>query len=170
MMKSFFFLAMIFLLSTFLVAQNCPKGEERIESLNLSYEQEILEITNIERHKYGLKPLKLDESLTYSARYHAKDMATEDYFEHDSYDRKNGRLKKSCSIFDRIEAFANYGYLAENISAGKTSPEEVVKGWMNSEGHRKNVLNKNMTYLGVGYYYYEYSKYGHYWVQNFGGD
>lgn len=169
-MKSFFILTIIFIFSSSIVAQDCPKGKERIASLNGSLEQEILEMTNLERTKYGLEPLKRDESLTYSARYHAKDMATEDYFEHDSYDRKNGRLKKSCSIFNRIEAFANYGYLAENISAGKTNPEEVVKGWMNSEGHRKNILDKNMTFLGIGYYYFEDSKYGHYWVQNFGGD
>jgi len=164
------FIFILFISSISLMAQNCPTGEERIESVNAVFEKGILHFTNIEREKHGLSSLILVEALNYSARYHAKDMATEDYFEHDSYDRKNGRLRKSCSIFERIESFANYGYLAENISAGKTQPEEVVKGWMKSEGHRKNILNKDMSYLGVAYYYSEDSKYHHYWVQNFGGD
>lgn len=164
-------ITIVFLLfSISLMAQNSPTGEERIESIHTVFEKEILDYTNIERKKHGLVPLKLDNSLSYAARYHAKDMATENYFEHDSYDRRNGRLKKSCTIFDRIEAFANYGYLAENISAGKTDPEDVVRGWMKSEGHRKNILNKNMTLLGVGYYESEDSEYTHYWVQNFGGE
>lgn len=153
-----------------LQAQNCPTGEERIESIDSSFEKEILELTNKERAKHGLQPLRWDESLSFAARYHAQDMATENYFEHDSYDRKNGRLRKSCTIFNRIEAFANYGYLAENISAGKTDPADVVKGWMDSEGHRKNILNKDMTLLGVGYYEGDDSKYTSYWVQNFGGE
>lgn len=96
-------------------------------------------------------------------------MALDDYFDHDSKDRKNGRLKKACDIFDRIGAFVNYNYLAENISAGQMTPEEVVKAWMKSPGHKKNILNKEMTLLGVGFFENEDSKYRVYWVQNFGG-
>ena len=169
-MKSFSLLSISFLFAFQLFAQKCPTGEERIESMNSSFEQEVLKLTNKVRKKKGLKSLKWDETLSYSARYHAKDMGEDDYFEHDSYDRKGKRLVKSCAIFDRIESFIRYPFLAENISAGRTSPEEVVKAWMKSPGHKKNILDRNMTRLGVGYYYVEGSEYGHYWVQNFGGE
>lgn len=162
---------MIILFSTtILLAQDCPTGEERIESIHASFEKEVLRLTNKERQKRGLSALKLDEKLAYAARYHAKDMAMENYFEHDSYDRKKNRLRKSCNIFERIGAFANYNYLAENISAGQLTPEEVLKAWMKSPGHKKNILNKDMTLLGVGFYENEDSEYGVYWVQNFGGN
>lgn len=163
-------LLILLLLTGNLQAQNCPTGEERIQSTDSSFEKEIVALSNKERKKHGLAPLKWDESLAYAARYHAQDMATKNYFEHDSYDRSNGSLRKSCTIFERIEAFATYGYLAENISAGKTDPKEVVAGWMNSPGHRKNILNKNMTLLGVGYFEGDDSDYTYYWVQNFGGE
>lgn len=159
----------ILLSSSILFAQNCPTGEERIGSINQSFEKEVLKLTNKERKKRRLSSLKYDERLAYAARYHAKDMAEEDYFDHNSHDRKNKRLKKSCDIFDRIGAFANYNYLAENISAGQITPEDVVKAWMKSPGHKKNILNKEMTLLGVGFYKNEDSEYKVYWVQNFGG-
>ncbi len=169
-MKVIYLTIIILLSSTVIYAQNCPTGEERIESTNSLFEKEVLRLTNKERKKRKLSPLKYDEKLTYAARYHAKDMAKENYFDHDSHDRKNKRLKKSCDIFERIGAFANYNYLAENISAGQQTPDEVVKAWMKSPGHKKNILNKNMTLLGVGFYENKDSEYGIYWVQNFGGN
>jgi uncharacterized protein YkwD len=164
------YLVLFFWIPLFSFSQNCPTGEERIESIQNNFEKQVLLLTNVEREKRGLKPLEWDGTLAYAARYHAKDMAIDNYFDHDSYDRKGKILRKSCSIFDRIEAFIEYPYLAENISAGRTGPEEVVKAWMKSTGHRKNILDKNMARMGVGYYYSEDSEYGHYWVQNFGGD
>lgn len=169
-MKAFAITLIILFSSTLIFAQNYPTGMERIESINSTFEKEVLRLTNKERKKKRLKPLKWDESLAFAARYHAYDMAMEDYFEHDSYDRSNGRLRKSCRIFDRIEAFANYSYLAENISAGQLTPEDVLKAWMKSSGHKKNILKEEMTLLGVGYYENEDSEYGVYWVQNFGGE
>ena len=169
-MKAIQIILAILLSSSMIFAQNCPTGGERIESIHSSFEKEVLRLTNEERKKRRLGPLKYDEKLAYAARYHAKDMAVENYFDHHSKDRINGRLKKSCDIFDRIEAFANYNYLAENISAGQKTPEDVLKAWMKSPGHKKNILNKEMTLLGVGYYENEDSEYGVYWVQNFGGE
>jgi len=160
----------LLLIPHLILAQKCPTGEERVAVVNSTFEKEVLLLTNKERKKKGLKPLEWDETLAYSARYHAKDMAIDNYFDHDSFDRKGKRLVKVCGIFERIESFINYPYLAENISAGRLTPEEVVKAWMKSTGHRKNILNKNMTRLGVGYYYKEDAEYGHYWVQNFGGE
>ncbi len=164
------YLILFLWLPLFSFGQKCPTGEERIKSIQSEFESEVLRLTNNEREKMGLKPLEWDETLAYAARYHAKDMSVDDYFDHDSHDRKGRALRKSCSIFERIKAFVSYPYLAENISAGRTIPEEVVEAWMKSTGHKKNILDKNMTRLGVGYYYNEDAKYGHYWVQNFGGE
>ena len=77
-----------------------------------------------------------------------------------SHTRPNG-----SSCFTAVRS--SYGYIGENIAAGQRSPEEVVESWMNSEGHRKNILNKNFRNLGVGYVNVENSEYGHYWVQLF---
>jgi len=164
------YILILLLIPHLILAQKCPTGEERVAVVNSAFEKEVLVLTNKERKKRGLKPLEWDKTLAYSARYHAKDMAIDNYFDHDSFDRKGKRLVKVCGIFERIESFINYPYLAENISAGRLTPEEVVKAWMKSTGHRKNILNKNMTRLGVGYYYKEDAEYGHYWVQNFGGE
>jgi len=164
------YIIILFLLPQVLHAQKCPTGKERIETVRPSFEKEVLKLTNKERKKRGLKPLKWNETLAFAARYHAKDMAVDDYFDHNSYNRVGKKLVETCTIFDRIESFINYPYLAENISAGRLTPEEVVKAWMKSTGHRKNILNKNMTQLGVGYYFKEDAEYGHYWVQNFGGE
>ena len=60
-----------------------------------------------------------------------------------------------------------YGHLGENIAAGYKTPQEVVDGWMNSEGHRKNILNPAFTKIGVGYLYTGKDM-AHYWVQMFG--
>lgn len=119
------------------------------------YVTKVIELTNVERAKYNLKPLKLSDSLCKSAQEHADDMYTNNYFSHVSQD---GR-----TMSDRIEKYtSSYGYKGENIALGYSTPEEVVKGWVNSEGHRANLLNKNYTDIGVGYN-------NGYWVQNFGG-
>ncbi len=59
--------------------------------------------------------------------------------------------------------------MGENIAAGQGSAAQVVNGWMESEGHCKNIMNGNYSNLGVGYYLAPSSQYDHYWVQNFGG-
>ncbi len=147
-----------------------PTGEEQVESSNEKFEQRVLELVNAERKKKRLKPLQMDENLQSAARYHAKDMAEEDYFDHDSYDRKGKRLVKVCETFDRIEKFApDFSASAENISAGDATAEEVMKSWMNSPGHKKNILNPKYTHIGIGYY--KGTKgYRHYWAQNFGAE
>ncbi|MFP3338704.1 CAP domain-containing protein, partial [Micrococcus sp. SIMBA_131] len=64
------------------------------------------------------------------------------------------------------ESFSvSYRSAGENIAAGQATPEEVVKAWMNSEGHRKNILNPGYTEIGVGYI--SGGSYGHYWTQMF---
>jgi uncharacterized protein YkwD len=170
-MKSTIFFLLLFLLASIMQAQNCATGNERYSAFNQKFEDEVLRLTNIERKKRGLKPLHWDQQLAYASRYHAKQMAIENYFDHGSYVRdKRGKLVLICQTFERIEKFANYSYLAENIYAGTINPKDVVDTWMHSSGHRRNILNKNMTKIGVGYYRIDNSDYKYYWVQDFGGE
>ncbi len=70
---------------------------------------------------------------------------------------------------DRVNATGyNYSYLGENIAAGGSTPTDTIKQWMNSQGHRENILNSNYTEIGFGYSHSNSSKYKHYWVQVFG--
>lgn len=116
-------------------------------------ELKVLQLTNAERAKVGCPALKGNAKLARAARKHSKDMAVNDYFSHDSQD---GR-----SPWDRIKAegYANPG--AENIAAGYPTAAAVMKGWMNSPGHKANIVNCKLKALGVG-------EYKNYWTQDFG--
>ena len=132
-----------------------------------SFAHQVLHLTNLERRAQSLPPLKGESHLDAAAYGHALDMAEGDYFAHDSED---GR-----SPWDRITA-AGYAYstAAENIAAGYATPAEVVTAWMNSAGHRANILGASSRELGVGYAYEADDVYPgpygyhHYWVQDFG--
>jgi uncharacterized protein YkwD len=126
-----------------------------------SYTDEVVRLTNAERAANGCGALSIDATLTKVAQAHSEDMADHDYFSHDSQD---GR-----SPFDRMTA-AGYGFstAAENIAAGQATPAEVVKGWMNSEGHRANILNCALKEIGVGYAVNSSSTFRTYWTQDFG--
>ena len=119
---------------------------------------QILNLVNAERKKQGLQPLTLSEKLTSIANTKAKDMADKNYFSHTS--------PTYGSPFDMLKHFGvSYSYAGENIAAGQRSAEEVMNSWMNSSGHRANILNKNYTQLGVGYT--KGGQYGTEWVQLF---
>jgi len=124
----------------------------------------VLTLTNNERAKAGCRPLQLNSALTKAAEAHASDMVDEHYFAHDSLD---GR-----SPFDRMKAAGfKGGAMAENIAVGYTSAAAVVKGWMNSPGHRQNILNCTYTMIGIGYDSGQVKPdWGNgSWVQDFGG-
>lgn len=108
-------------------------------------------------------PLAYNAPLERAAQGYAADMAAKNYFNHD-HTSADGRT------FDQRVTAAGYAWRAvgENIAAGQTTPEEVVAGWLASEGHCRNVMNPNFRELGVGYAYEAGSSYGHYWVQDFG--
>lgn len=61
------------------------------------------------------------------------------------------------------------GFVGENIAAGQVSPQAVVQDWVESPGHCVNLMNPRYRYIGVGYVHQDGDRYGHYWVQNFGG-
>lgn len=168
------FLGLLLSFSLITVAQDfkgIPTGNEKISSSKESFEQELLTLVNKERAKRHRKPLVLNQSLTNAARYHAMDMAVDSYFDHESKDqRKNGSHKKICSVFDRMNRFVKGGIFAraENIAVGGQSPEQVMRDWMSSKGHRINILDKDTKYIGLAYVYVEGSEWGSYWVQSFG--
>lgn len=118
----------------------------------------ILELVNQERSKAGVPALKLNSKLSQIAFTKAQDMADLRYFSHES--------PTYGSPFQMLQTFGvTYSYAGENIAAGQQSAAEVMKDWMNSSGHRANILNKNYTELGVGYT--SGGQYGTQWVQLF---
>ncbi len=122
-----------------------------------AYEQKVVELTNAERAKNGVAALQLDEDLSKVARTKSSDMKEKGYFDHTS--------PTYGSPFDMMKQFGiSYRSAGENIAMGQRSPEEVVTAWMNSEGHRKNILNASFTHIGVGYV-----ADGNYWTQMFIG-
>lgn len=148
-----------------------PTGNEKVSSSKESFEQKLLTLVNQERAKRRRKPLVLNESLTYAARYHAMDMAVDNYFDHETKDqRNNGSHQKICSVFERMNYFVKNDIFAraENIAVGEQSPEQVMRDWMSSKGHRNNILDKDTKYIGLAYIYVEGSQWGGYWVQSFG--
>ncbi len=127
-------------------------------------ENQVLQLTNNERQKAGCGPLRTNSALARAAEDHAADMVDNHYFDHNSQD---GR-----SPFDRMKtAGFKGGSMAENIAVGYSSAAAVVKGWMNSEGHRKNMLNCSYSMIGIGYDSGQVKPdWGNgSWVQDFGG-
>lgn len=139
-------------------SEQLSKKEQTAESTILSeYELEVVELTNVERQKHGLAPLQIDEALSKVARVKSEDMAKQNYFSHNS--------PTYGSPFDMMKQFGiSYRTAGENIAMGQRSPQEVVNAWMNSEGHRANILNSNFTHIGVGH-----ASNGNYWTQQFIG-
>jgi uncharacterized YkwD family protein len=138
-------------------AAQAPAKQQPAAPSVSAYEQKVVELTNQERAKNGLKPLVLDTELSKVAREKSRDMQSKGYFSHTS--------PTYGSPFDMMKKFGiSYKTAGENIAMGQRSPEEVVKAWMNSEGHRKNILNSNYTHIGVGHI-----AEGNYWTQMFIG-
>lgn len=120
--------------------------------------QQVVNLVNQQREKNGLAPLKLSTSLDNVAQSKAQDMINENYFGHTS--------PKYGSPFNMMSEYGiHYSYAGENIAAGQADPTTVMQDWMNSPGHRANILNKNYTEIGVGVAHG--GSYGTYWVQEF---
>lgn len=170
----YLFLGLLLSFPLITIAQDfkgAPTGNEKISSSKESFEQELLTLVNQERAKRRRAPLVLNEQLIYSARYHAMDMAVDNYFDHETKDqRKNGSHKKICSVFERMNRFVKGSIFAksENIAVGEQSAEQVMRDWMSSKGHRDNIIDKETKYIGLAYIHVEGSEWGSYWVQCFG--
>ena len=125
------------------------------------FESEVIELVNVEREARNLHPLSYNQELTVAARRHSQDMGDQNYFDHTSLDGKK--------FYERItDAGYHYQTCGENIAAGLTTPATVVDGWMNSDGHRANILDPDYCDIGVGYATVGGSQYYHYWTQDFG--
>ncbi|MFI5169027.1 MAG: CAP domain-containing protein [Vicinamibacterales bacterium] len=138
------------------------------EAVRPDFEAEVIRLVNLRRRGAGLAPLKQVESLSSPARWFARDMASDDYFEgHDSYDRRGGRLVRRCSWRTRVRSYEpKWSSLAENIAAGHETPAEVVDGWLHSPRHKANLLGGGYWETGAGFW--AGGSQGFYWVQDFG--
>lgn len=137
-------------------------AESTTDSELAQFQAEVLELTNEEREAAGCEvDLTANADLQTAAQEHAEDMLENNYFDHESQD--------GTTPFERMTA-AGYDWsaAAENIAAGQATPEAVMEAWMNSAGHKANILNCNLTELGVGYAAGSGADYGTYWVQDFG--
>ncbi len=103
---------------------------------------QVLSLTNTERAKAGCGPVKADDRLARAAQLHSEDMSANNYFSHTG---QNG-----SSFVDRAKAQGHPSPGAENIARGQSSAASVMDAWMNSEGHRANILNCSLKSLGVG--------------------
>ena len=123
----------------------------------LAYEEEVIRLVNEIREKNGLKPLTKNWELCRVARYKSQDMVENRYFSHTS--------PTYGSPFQMMKDFGlRYRTAGENIAFGQRTPQEVMNAWMNSDGHRANILNPSFTQIGVGY-----AANGRYWTQMFIG-
>lgn len=120
-----------------------------------SYTQQVVALVNKERAAAGLAPVSALDSLNKVAAAKAADMRSNNYFSHTS--------PTYGSPFDMMSAFGiTYKAAGENIAMGQKTPQEVMTAWMNSPGHKANILSANFNYIGVGFD-------NNYWVQEFIG-
>lgn len=118
-----------------------------------AYANQVVDLVNQERAKAGLSALVIDSKLAQMAMDKAVDMYNNNYFDHNS--------PTYGSPFNMMKTYGiSYTYAGENIAKGQRTPQEVMTAWMNSQGHRENILNANYTKIGVSYYNGE-------WVQEF---
>lgn len=129
--------------------------QKEVDSSISNVEQEVVRLVNVERAKEGLQPLTMDVELQKVAKKKSEDMKAKNYFSHTS--------PTYGSPFDMMKQFGiTYKSAGENIAKGQTSAKQVVDAWMNSAGHRANIMSTSFTHIGVGYV-----AGGHYWTQMF---
>ncbi len=126
-------------------------------SQETSYEDQVTRLTNEARARAGCAPLRVDDRLRSAAHAHSADMAARGYFGHNSPD---GRTP-----WARIRAAGYDAPAAENIARGQQTPQDVTQAWLNSQGHRENMLNCKIKAIGVGVHI---GSGGPWWTQDFG--
>jgi uncharacterized protein YkwD len=129
---------------------------------NNSYTDQVISLVNTERSKAGLGSVSKNGQLTNSAQGYAQYMADANFFAHEG---PNG---STFITRNKDAGYYPYHYLGENIAAGQRTPQEVMTAWMNSSGHRANILKPEYKEIGVGYTSKSGTTYGTYWAQEFG--
>ncbi|KAL8025075.1 putative CAP domain-containing protein [Plasmopara halstedii] len=125
-----------------------------------NYYQQMLDAVNAERAKAGLSALCTNQKLANAAARHSKDMAEHNFMDHIGSD--------GSTLSERItDAGYSWTMVAENIAAGQEDVASVMESWMNSAGHRANILGADYTMFGTSYVFSAQSKYRHYWTQDF---
>jgi len=137
-------------------APTSPTGQAEEGNKDSSqFAEQVLNLVNQERSKAGLGSLSMSEELSKMAMVKAQDMYNNNYFDHNS--------PTHGSPFDMMKEFGiTYNSAGENIAKGQTTPTQVMNEWMNSPGHKANILNSSYTHIGISYYNKE-------WVQEFTG-
>jgi uncharacterized protein YkwD len=138
------------------VLQAAPAGaavSAQYKAYRAELREDVVRLTNAARKEAGCKPLKVSLRLTKAAQLHANDMNRRNYFSHTSRDGRQW--------WERITATGWDSPGAENIAYGQPTPTRVVRAWMKSPGHRKNIENCKLDWIGVGYT-------DRFWVQDFG--
>jgi len=147
-----------------LVALCAAAPAQAAEPQQVRPEDRIVELTNQARAAAGCRPLAVDPGLGRFAEGHAGDMARRDYFAHSA--EFGGQ--RSGGLLGLLRG-SGTSRAAENIAAGKPTPEAVFQQWISSDGHRRNIEDCRYTSVGVGHAFSAASRYGHYWVQEFAG-
>ncbi len=130
--------------------------EESVPDTDNSFTAQVVKLVNEERAKAGLSPLTVDSKVAAAASTRAKEIETSF-----SHTRPDGSSFSTALT----QSGASFRGAGENIAYGQRTPEEVMKGWMNSQGHRANIMNKDFTTIGVGYH--QNSNGTGYWTQLF---
>jgi uncharacterized protein YkwD len=115
--------------------------------------EQVVTLVNAQRADAGCGPLRVDSRLTAAAQEHSEDMNRRDYMSHESPEGEGPG--------DRADRHGYDAWGAENVAKGQTSPQQVMDAWMNSDGHRRNILNCDLVAIGVG-------ESGNAWTQMFG--
>lgn len=139
---------------------SAAKNALRTAVPSASFQEQVVELCNKERAKYGLSELTLCDELCRAANIRVSELQYRcDHIRPDG--------NKWSTVINDI----GYNYLCagENVAGGIKTPQEVVDEWMNSEGHRENILNPDFTKIGVAYKFIENSRFGYYWDQLFAG-
>lgn len=145
--------------------QPTPPDQNPAAYSSEEFERRVIELVNQERANAGLQPVSFEPRLAQAAETHSQNMAFQDFFSHTGAD--------GSEFSDRMEAagFELRGLRAENITVSHTTPEAAVESWMNSPGHRANILRPEFTQIGVGHYFVENDpgnvNWNHYWTQVF---
>jgi uncharacterized protein YkwD len=134
-----------------------PTATDPVESVS-AYEREVVREINAARARSGCPALRYDSRLATAARAHSDDMAARGYFDHTSPD--------GVTPWDRAKAAGYAQPSAENIAAGQATPAAAVTAWLNSPGHRANILNCSSRATGVGFA--QGGKLRYYWTELFG--
>ncbi len=129
----------------------------------LTYDARVIELINNERARAGLALLNTDARLMQAARAHSQDMADRGFFNHIGSNGSNPGQRMTAAGY-------SWRTYAENIAAGYPAPEDVVRGWMNSPGHRANILSNDVRDIGVGFVNVSGTEWTYYWTAKFGAN